>query len=240
MLLNGLVLLSAWLLAGGALAQMMPGGPGGMQGGPGRPGGAPTMGGAPDDMPAQTSTPKPDAAAKKAYKEAMKYLDKAKQHEAEAAAATNPDKKATEMEKVGDAYNRALDEFTEALSNKGDMVEAWDNVGFVHLRLGAYRESIDDYDHALALKPEIMEAIEHRAEACLKVDRIEDAQSAYMDLYNHTPDLAAKLMPAMQKWLSDHQADPAGMRPSDVAAFAKWLSERDGMSKQAASLPQQH
>ena len=28
--------------------------------------------------------------------------------------------------------------FTEALSNKGDMVEAWDNVGYVHLRLGAY------------------------------------------------------------------------------------------------------
>ena len=28
----------------------------------------------------------------------------------------------------------ALDEFTEALSNKGDMVDAWDNVGYVHLQ----------------------------------------------------------------------------------------------------------
>ena len=89
------------------------------------------------------------------------------------------------MEKVGDAYSRALDEFTEALSNKGDMVEAWDNVGYVHLRLGAYQESIDDYNHALALKPDLMDAIEHRAEAYLAVDRIDDVKAPYMDLYNH-------------------------------------------------------
>ena len=136
------------------------------------------------------------------------------------------------------AYSRALDEFTEALSNKGDMVEAWDNVGFVHLRLGAYQESIDDYNHALALKPDLMDAIEHRAEAYLAVDRIDDVRAPYMDLYNHDPVLAAQLMTAMQKWMNDHQTDAKGMRPADIAAFGKWLSERDGIAKQAASLPQ--
>ena len=58
-----------------------------------------------------------------------------------------------------------------------------------------------------------------------------------MDLYNHDPALAAH-MTAMQKWLSEHQTDAKGMRPSDIAAFGKWLSERDGIAKQAASLPQ--
>jgi tetratricopeptide (TPR) repeat protein len=240
MVWKGLVLASAWALAGGAVAQMMPGGPGGMSGvGPGgrAGGGAPTMGG-PDESSSSSSTPKPDVAAQKAYKQAMKYLDKARQYEAAAAAAAgNPDKRAKEMEKVGDAYSRALDEFTEALSNKGDMVEAWDNVGLVHLRLGAYRESIDDYNHALALKPDLMDAIEHRAEAHLAVDRIDEVRSAYMELYNHAPDLAAQLMTAMRQWLSDHEADARGMRPADVAAFGKWLSERDGIAKQAASLP---
>jgi tetratricopeptide (TPR) repeat protein len=192
--------------------------------------------GGPDESFSSPSTPKPDVAAQKAYKQAMKYLDKARQYEAAAAAAGNPDKRAKEMEKVGDAYSRALDEFTEALSNKGDMVEAWDNVGLVHLRLGAYRESIDDYDHALVLRPGLMDAIEHRAEAYLAVDRVEEVRSAYMDLYSHAPDLAAQLMAAMQKWLSDHEADARGMRPADVAAFGKWLSERDGIAKQAASL----
>jgi tetratricopeptide (TPR) repeat protein len=206
-----------------------------MPGGAGRP----TMGGPPDDTtPPAAAVEKPDAAARKAYKEAMKYLDKAKQYEASAAAAGNPDKKAKEMDKVGDAYSRALDAFTEALSNKGDMVEAWDNVGYVHLRLGAYQESIDDYNHALALKPDLMDAIEHRAEAYLAVDRIDDVRAPYMDLYNHEPVLAAQLMTAMQKWLNDHQTDAKGMRPADIAAFGKWLSERDGIAKQAASLPQ--
>ena len=235
-LTGGLMMVAVWALASGADAQVMPGGipGGGMPGGPGRP----TMGGPPDDAsPPSAPTEKPDAAARKAYKEAMKYLDKAKQYEASAASAGNPDKKAKELEKVGDAYSRALDEFTEALSNKGDMVEAWDNVGYVHLRLGAYQESIDDYNHALALKPDQMDAIEHRAEAYLAVDRIDDVRGPYMDLYNHEPALAAQLMTAMQKWLSDHQADPKGMRPADVAAFGKWLSERDGIAKQAASLP---
>ena len=90
---------------------------------------------------------------------------------------------------MDDAYSKALDQFTEALSNKSDMVEAWNNVGYVHLRLGAYRESIDDYNHALALKPDLLEAIEHRAEAYLAVDRLDDAKAAYMDLYNHAPAL---------------------------------------------------
>ena len=236
---------AASILATGAFAQMMPGGPGGPGGMPGGmpgggvPGGAgpSSMGGAPDDTTASSSSVKPDVAAMKAYKEAMKYLGKAKEYEASAAAASNPDKRAREMEKVGDAYSRALDEFTEALSNKGDMVEAWDNVGYVHLRLGAYREAIDDYDHALALNADLMDAVEHRAEAYLAVDRIFDVQPAYMNLYNHAPDLAARLMTAMQKWYGDHQADPKGMQSSDVAAFGKWLAERDGIAKQTASLP---
>ncbi len=226
-----------WVLAGAAHAQQIPGGPGGYPGGVPGGGNRQPVGISPEDVTPPTTTEKPDAAARKAYKEAMKSLDKARQYEASAAAAGNPDKKAKETEKMGDAYSRALDEFTEALSNKGDMVEAWDNVGFVHLRLGAYQESIDDYNHALALKPDLMDAIEHRAEAYLAVDRIDDVKAPYMDLYNHEPGLAAQLMTAMQKWLNDHQSDPKGMRPADIASFGKWLSERDGIAKQAASLP---
>jgi tetratricopeptide (TPR) repeat protein len=209
--------------------QMMPGGAGQRPGGP-----PPSM---PDEMPTTTSTEKPDVAARKAFKAATKSLDKAKGLEAAAAAAPNPDKKAKELEKVGDEYNRALDEFTEALSNKGDMLEAWDGVGYVHLRLGAYQEAIDDYNHTLALKPELMEAIEHRAEAYLAVDRLDEVKIAYMDLFTHAPDLAGQLMTAMQKWLTAHQADARGMRAADVDAFGKWLAERDGIAKQTASLP---
>src|SRR5579862_4747959 len=220
---------SAAALAGG---QMMPGGqvPGG---------GRPTMGGAPPDESAPTpqSTEKPDVAAAKAYKQALKSLDKAREFDTAATAATNPDKKAKAVEKRDDAYNRALDQLTEALSNKSDMVEAWDRVGYVHLKLGAYREAIDDYNHALALKPDLLEAEERRAEAYLTIDRLDEVRIAYMDLFNHMPDLASQLMTAMQKWLADHRTDARGTRASDLDAFDKWLSEREGIAKQTASLP---
>jgi tetratricopeptide (TPR) repeat protein len=215
-------------------AQGLPGG-GGMGGGRGQM--PPGAGGMPDEPPTPTEE-KPDVAVKKALRAATKALDKAKALEADAAATKDPDKKAKDMERVSDQYNIALDEFTEALSHKSDLLEAWDQVGYVHLRLGAYREAIDDYDHTLKLKPELMEAIEHRAEAYLAVDHLDEVKIAYMDLYSHTPDLAAQLMTVMQKWLAARQADPGSSHSAEVEAFGKWVSDRDGIAKQTASLPQ--
>jgi Tfp pilus assembly protein PilF len=165
-------------------------------------------------------------------------LNKAKEYEAAAASAPNEDKKNAALEKKNDAYGRALDQFTLALSNQGDMYEAWNNVGYIHLRLGAYAEAVDDYNHTLAMKPDLPEAIEHRAEAYVAIDRLDEAKVAYMDLFNHEPKLAEQLMLPMQQWLIDHRANPNGMRISDIDAFDKWLHERDGIAKQAASLPQ--
>jgi tetratricopeptide (TPR) repeat protein len=222
---------AAAILASAAPAsgQMMPGGQGGM--------GRPSMNQPGEEIQSTPAADKPDAAANKAYKAGMKSLAKAKDYESAAAAAQNPDKKATALDKMGDAYNRALDQFTETLRNKGDMYDAWNNVGYIHLRLGAYGESVDDYNHTLALKPDLPEAILHRAEAYLGLDRLDEAKSAYMDLFNHERPLADQLMLAMQQWLTVHRANANGMRAADVDAFDKWLQERDGIAKQTASLP---
>jgi tetratricopeptide (TPR) repeat protein len=223
----GAALLAA---AGGpAAAQVMPG-----QGGMGRPSSMNQPG---QEIETTPAVDKPDTAARKAYAAGMKSLAKARQFDSAAAAAPNPDKKSADLEKMGDAYNRALDEFTEALSNNGDMVEAWNNVGYIHLRLGAFAESVDDYNHTLALKPDLIEAVEHRGEAYLGVDHLEEAKAAYMDLFNHARPLADQLMTAMQKWAADHRSNANGMRAADLAAFDKWLLERDGIAKQTASLP---
>jgi tetratricopeptide (TPR) repeat protein len=230
----------AWL--GGdvqvALGQQYPGG-GGMPGGrPGMGGQGGGMGQPGDEVPSAPPEVKPDAAAKKAFNAGVKSLNKAREFEEVAAKAPTADKKNAALDKVSDAYGKALDQFTEALSNKGDMFEAWDDVGYIHLRLGAFNESIDDYNHTLALKPELLEAIEHRAEAYMAVDRLEDAQASYMDLFNHNRPLADQLMVSMQKWLEDHRAAANGMRAADIDAFGKWLQERDGIAKQTASIPQ--
>ncbi len=186
-------------------------------------------------MPSTPPADKPDAAARKAFAAGVKSLNKAHEYEEAAAKATTPDKKDKELGKVNDAYGKALDQFTEALSNKGDMVDAWNDAGYVHLRLGAFNESIDDYNHTLMLKPELLEAIEHRGEAFMAVDRLEDAKAAYMDLFNHNRPLADQLMVTMQKWLDSHRVAANGMRPSDINDFGKWVLERDGIAKQTAS-----
>jgi tetratricopeptide (TPR) repeat protein len=224
-------------LAGG---QGYPGGGGqGYPGGGGMAGGRPGQGGmggpSGSEMPTSTATEKPDLAAKKAYTAGVKSLKKAREFEDVAAKATNPDKKAAALDKVNDAYGKALDQFTEALSNKGDLVEAWNGAGFVHLRLGAFSESIDDYNHALRLNSDLFDAVEHRAEAYMAVDRLDEAKAAYMDLFNHDRPLADQLMAAMQGWLDGHRTAAKGMRPADIDSFATWLQERDGIAKQTAA-----
>lgn len=213
-----------------ASAQMMPGG---RLGAPGD-----SMGPTPDDETPHPADPKPEAAAKKALAAGLKSLDRAKELEAAAATAPNDDKRAKLLEKLGDTYYKALDQFTDALSNNSELIDAWNGVGYVHLKLRAYREAVDDYNHALALKPDMLPSEEQRAEAYLAIDHLDEVEAAYMDLFYHAPPLAAQLMSAMQQWLKAHRADAAGMRAKDIDAFDKWLAERDSIAKQTASLPQ--
>ena len=213
-------------------AQGYPGGGGQGQMPGGRGMGQPQPG---SDIPMTTAADKPDAAAKKAFKAGVKSLNRAREFQEVAYKATNPDKRADALDKVNDAYGKALDQFTDALSNKGDMVEAWNDAAYVHLRLGAFNEAIDDYNHTLSIKPELLEAIEGRAEAFVGTDRLDQAKAAYMDLFNHAPPLADHLMTVMQKWLTSHREAANGMRAADIDAFGKWVQERDGIAKQAAA-----
>ena len=223
------LLLLAWF--GGshmALGQGYPGsGPGGRSG-MSEPGG----GGLPD-----RSVDKPDAAAKKAFKAGLKALNRALELEDLATKTTDPDKKAAAVEKSGDQYNKALDEFTVVISNQGDRVEAWNYASYIHLRLGAFNEAIDDYNHTLALKPDLLEAIEHRAEAYMAVDRLDDAKAAYLDLFNHARPLADQLIAVMQKWLDSHRAATNGISTTTIDAFGQWVQERDRIARQTPANP---
>jgi tetratricopeptide (TPR) repeat protein len=189
------------------------------------------------DVPTTPVEIKPEKAAAKALNAATKSMAKARELEDELAKATDADKKARTREKLEDQYGKALEQYTEVLRNKNDMYEAWSQVGFIHLRFGAFRESIDDYNHALALKPDHMEAIERRGEAFVAVDRLDEAKAAYMDLFFHERPLADRLMADMQAWLQTHRAAANGVRVADIDAFDKWLQDRDGIAKTTASLP---
>jgi tetratricopeptide (TPR) repeat protein len=220
------------LLSSSVLAQGYPMG-GGM---PGSRGGMGAPSGPPMDDTAQPKTPeKSEKEAKKYFTAGMKSLNKARGYEDELAKAPNEDKRASLRDKADDAYNRALDQFTEAVRNDNTMVDAWTNVGYAQLKLGAYNESVDVYSHVLGVKPDLEEVVERRAEGYVALDRLDDAKAAYMELYNHSRPLADELMVKMHAWLEGHRAAPNGMRAGDIDAFGKWLAERDGIAKQSAS-----
>jgi tetratricopeptide (TPR) repeat protein len=187
------------------------------------------------EIPSAPPEVKPDKAASKAYAAGMKSMLKAHELEDTIAKATDPDKKAKALSKLDDTYGRALEEFTEVLRNKNDMYDAWNKIGFIHLHFGAYRESIDDYNHTLALKPDLEEAIEHRGEAYMGIDHLDDAKATYMELFFHARPLADRMMVTMQAWLQSHRASANGIRAADLDAFDKWLQERDGIAKTTAA-----
>jgi len=188
-----------------------------------------------NEIPVAPLDVKPDKEAAKAYAAGNKTMAKARELQEVIAHTTDPEKKARASEKLDDTYDKALLQYTEVIRNKDDMYDPWNQIGFIHLHYGAFRESIDDYNHALALKPDLPEAIAHRGAAYLGVDRLEEAKAAYMDLFFHDRPLADQLMVSMQAWLQTHQASPNGVRVADIEAFGKWLQERDGIAKSAAS-----
>jgi tetratricopeptide (TPR) repeat protein len=211
------------------------------QGYPGGGGGVPPITGSGGRTPQQSEIPsappevKPEKAAAKSYAAGMKSMQKAHELEDTIAKTTDPDKKAKAQSKLDDAYGRALEEFTDVLRNKSDMYDAWNKIGFIHLHFGAYRESVDDYNHALALKPDLLEAIQHRGEAYMGTDHLDEAKAAYMDLFFHARPLADQMMVTMQSWLQSHRTTANGMRPADIDAFDKWLQEREGIAKTTAA-----
>jgi tetratricopeptide (TPR) repeat protein len=191
--------------------------------------------GAQNEIPDAPLEVNQEKAAAKAYAAGKKTMNKV--HELQGIVATTADagKKAKAMEKLDDAYGKALDQFTEVLRHKNDNYDAWNQIGYVHLRLGAYRESVDDYNHALTLKPDLFEAIQNRAEAYVGIDHLDEAKAAYMDLFFHERARADQLMAVMQAWLQAHRAAANGVRAADIDAFDKWLQERDGIAKTTAS-----
>lgn len=198
---------------------------GGGMGGMGGPGGRAGMGANEPSMQIEHKEEKPEIQARKAYKTALKSLDKAKAYAAQAQQEKNADKQIAEQQNATEAYYRALDWFTEALSNNGEMVEAWKGAGYAHLHIGAYGEALDDYNHALKLAPTDMDAVADRAEACLQLGRLDDVRVAYLDLFNHARERADQLMRSMQHWLGERRTDPQGLKVADLDAFQQWIDD---------------
>jgi tetratricopeptide (TPR) repeat protein len=195
-------------------------------------GGGGTSSGGSFNMPERQLTP--EEQAKAAYNQGVRAVKAADKLSKTAEEATDHKKKTKAQDKAKRQYENARGYFASALQRKPDMYEAWNYVGYTSRKLGEYDKALQSYDEALRLNPSYGEAIEYRGEAYLGLNRIDDAKSAYMQLFQSSRPLADQLMAAMQKWVAERRA--AGNPAAEVDALAQWIDERSNIARQTASL----
>ncbi|MGH9310321.1 MAG: tetratricopeptide repeat protein [Vicinamibacterales bacterium] len=128
-------------------------------------------------------------------------------------------------------YARAFDHFSDAAELDPAMPQAWNARGFIYRKLGDYNSALISYDHALALAPNFPDAIEYRAEACLALNRLDEAREAYLRLFALDRAQADLLMRAMIEWVATRKADPAGVDRAIIERFEDWINERATLAR---------
>jgi tetratricopeptide (TPR) repeat protein len=186
--------------------------------------------------PSQTPSQTPEQKAIDYYNDGVAYRDKADKLEKESATETDAAKKAKLLDKSKRMHESAIKTFTRAVGNDPKMFQAWGGLGYAYRKTGNYPLALEAYDNALKLKESYTPAIEYRAEAYLGLNRLDDVKSAYMTLFNADRPRADELSAAMEKWIEQRHADPAGVDPATIEEFGKWVAERKQLASQTSSL----
>ena len=177
----------------------------------------------------------PQDKARESYNDGVHDVKKADKAFAAAAEAGDAGKKAKAAQEAHDLYASAHGKFSDATQLDPSLYEAWNYVGYTSRKLGSYDEALTAYDKALKLKPGYADALEYRGEAYLGLNRIPDAQQAYLDLYAGNRALAAKLLTAMKGWVATQRTSPSATNVS-LDDLDKWIQERAQIAGQTAAL----
>jgi len=175
----------------------------------------------------------PQEKAREVYNDGVHYVKKADKAQESAAKQTDAGKKDKSLRQAQELYSSALAKFQEATEADPSQHEAWNYVGYTNRKLGNYDVALAAYEKALSLKPGYPDALEYRGEAFLGLNRVADAQQAYLDLFANNRALAAKLLTAMRGWLETQRSTAA---PEKVSELDKWIQERSTIAGQTASL----
>ena len=167
----------------------------------------------------------PEQQANDLYNQGLAERDDAWRLEKKLAAAA-PDERPKLEHKVRRAYESSAKAFSQALALNPRHHQALSSLGYTQRQLGDYEKALATYNAALELKPDYGPAIEYRGEAYLGLNRIVDAQNSYRMLAEKEPALAAELLGAMKSWIEARKANPSGVDPAQIDAFATWVADR--------------
>lgn len=164
------------------------------------------------------------AAAARYYREAMGLKAEAWRQEAIVANSPDTTTRSAALAAEHRAYQAMIDRLQLALKSAPRYVEAATELGYALRQSGNFRKAIGAYNYALGINPEHFEAVEYRGQAYLALNNLEKAKQDYLRLFQHSDELAQKLMAAMDRWLA---SQPLASQQADSAvAFSQWLRER--------------
>jgi tetratricopeptide (TPR) repeat protein len=185
--------------------------------------------GTPGTTSAETQALSGDAAAAAAadhYREAMAFKAKAWRQEALAADSVERGSQRAALAAERGAYQEMIAQLQQALKVAPRYVEAATELGYALRQTGNYRKAIGAYNFALGINDRHFEAVEYRGQAYLEMNNLEKAKQDYMRLFQHSPELADKLISAMDRWL-------AGQPTGSADTFSLWLGERKALAGEA-------
>ncbi len=96
-------------------------------------------------------------------------------------------------------------------------------------------EGLQAETKGLAIEARCSPGIEYRAEAYLGLNRLDDAKSAYQQLFDGDRVRADILFDAMKTWVADHRANANGVDAAQLDTFAKWVDTRAALHTQTAA-----
>jgi len=182
----------------------------------------------------------PEEMAIAAYNSGIDHKDKGLKFEATAGTTADAKERAKVEDKAKKEYEKALKDFKSAASGSPQMYQAYNGMGFAYRKGGEYAKALEMYDRALTLKPGFPDAIEYRGEAYLGLDRVEDAKAAYLEVLAADRKQADTLMAAMQKWIAEKKASPAGVEPAVVSGLETWIKDRGEIAKATMAMGMSH
>jgi len=180
------------------------------------------------------STPEQDAI--NSYNDGLRYRDRAWKYEQELATTQDSAQKAKLEDQIRKTYNAAVRCQSAAVRGNPTMYQAFSELGYALRKSGNYPAALEAYDKSLSMQPNYGQALEYRAEAYLGLDRVNDAKTTYLMLFNGGDSKDAGLLAgAMAKWAADHKANPGTVSAQTIDEFNTWLSQRKEISRDAPS-----
>ena len=92
----------------------------------------------------------------------------------------------------------AVPAFQQAVRQRPNYPEAWNELGYALRQTGRYPEALKAYDEALKLRPNFPEAMEYLGEAYVKLGRLDDARALLERLQRLDPARAQELDEAIK------------------------------------------